>query len=91
MLGSGVDTSACVSFAACNRPKVDDMACLLLLKICEAHGEWNIESNEKSVTFDEQLGHRDETKDVGCEHSFDVSLGDVSYMFNSKDITSVID
>jgi len=43
------------------------------------------------ATFDEQLSHRDETKDVRCEHSFDVCLGDVTYMFYSKDITSIVD
>lgn len=42
-------------------------------------------------TFNEQLRHGDKAKDVRSEHSFNVSIGDVSCVLNAKNISCVID
>lgn len=84
MLSSAVDTASSVRLNTSNRTKVDNVASLLPLELWafvhQLHPQWK---QKGELTFYEELGHRNQTKDIGCKHCLDLTLLEIADMIHT--------
>lgn len=86
----GVYASSSVRFKTSNRPKVNNVAGLSGLEVCEKMNIWK-GGFERRGTFEEKLGHGNQTKDVGGEHALNVLAFDVADMFDTQYESGIVD